>query len=80
MSRQAEEVIMATMPVVAAVDGSEEIREETGAVHREVVVGVRDPLDATAALDFAFGEAALRGATLVAVHTWNSLPTPIWRP
>jgi nucleotide-binding universal stress UspA family protein len=56
------------------------VREETGAVHREVVVGVRDPLDATAALDFAFGEAALRGATLVAVHSWTSLPAPFWRP
>ena len=42
------------------------VREETSAVHREVVVGVRDPQDATAALAFAFDEAALRGATLVA--------------
>ncbi len=56
------------------------VREETSAVHREVVVGVRDPLDATAALDFAFDEAALRGATLVVVHSWNSLPAPSWRP
>ena len=55
------------------------VREETSAVHREVVVGVRDPHDATAALDFAFGEAALRGAALVVVHSWNSLPAAIWR-
>ena len=55
------------------------VREETSAVHREVVVGVRDPQDATAALAFAFDEAALRGATLVVVHSWNSLPAPIWR-
>ena len=27
-------------------------------------------------LAFAFGEAALRGATLVAVHSWNWLPAP----
>jgi nucleotide-binding universal stress UspA family protein len=56
------------------------LREETSAVHREVVVGVHDPLDATAALDFAFSEAALRGATLVAVHSWSSLPVARWRP
>jgi len=55
------------------------VREETSAVHREVVVGVRDPQDAAAALDFAFDEAALRGATLVAVHSWNSLPAPALR-
>ena len=46
------------------------VREETSAVHREVVVGIRDP-DDTAALAYAFEEAALRGATLVAVHSWN---------
>ena len=55
------------------------VREETNAVHREVVVGVRDPMDPTAALDFAFGEAALRGATLVAVHSRNLPPAVIWR-
>ena len=41
------------------------------AVHREVVVGVRDP-DDTAALAYAFEEAALRKASLVAVHAWDS--------
>jgi nucleotide-binding universal stress UspA family protein len=56
------------------------VREETNAVHREVVVGVRDLQGATAALDFAFGEAALRGAALVVVHSWNSLPAASWRP
>jgi nucleotide-binding universal stress UspA family protein len=45
------------------------VREETGAVHREVAVGIRDPRDTTGALTFAFEEAALRGATLVAVHS-----------
>jgi nucleotide-binding universal stress UspA family protein len=55
------------------------VREETSAVHREIVVGVRDPRDATAALDFAFAEAALRGATVAAVHCWDSLPAPAWR-
>lgn len=47
------------------------VREETSAVHREVVVGIRDPDDTAAALGYAFEEAALRGATLVAVHSWN---------
>ena len=62
----------ATCPVIV-------VREETSAVHREVVVGVHDPRDATAALAFAFDEAALRGAALVVVHCWNSLPAAIWR-
>ena len=50
------------------------VREETSAVHREVVVGIRDPDDTAAALAYAFEEAALRGATLVAVHSldWSN--------
>lgn len=51
------------------------VRQETGAVHSEVAVGVRDPHDATATLPFAFEEAALRGATLVAVHAWYWFPS-----
>jgi nucleotide-binding universal stress UspA family protein len=51
------------------------VREETSAVHNEVAVGVRDPHDATATLPFAFEEAALRGATLVAVHAWYWFPS-----
>jgi nucleotide-binding universal stress UspA family protein len=47
------------------------VREETSAVHREVVVGIRDPDEAGATLAYAFDEAALRGATLIAVHSWN---------
>ena len=49
------------------------VRQETSAVHGEVVVGIGDPLDATATLAFAFGEAAARGAAVVAVHglSWN---------
>jgi nucleotide-binding universal stress UspA family protein len=53
----------AKCPVVVA-------REESMAVHREIAVGIRDPRDTGEALTFAFGEAALRGADLVAVHTW----------
>ena len=51
------------------------VREETMVVHREIAVGVRDPEDATGTLAFAFEEAALRGADLVAVHTWYWLPS-----
>ena len=52
----------ARCPVVVA-------REETTAVHREVVVGVRD-LDQPTAIGFAFEEAMLRKARLRAVHAW----------
>lgn len=51
------------------------VREETGAVHDEVAVGVRDPHDVTAALPFAFEEAARRGATLVVVHALYRFPS-----
>jgi nucleotide-binding universal stress UspA family protein len=56
----------APVPVVVA-------REETMAAHREVVVGVRDPAQSGAALAFAFEEASLRKARLLAVHayTWS---------
>ena len=57
----------ATCPVVV-------VREETVGVHREIAVGVRDPQNVTGALAFAFEEAALRRADLVAVHTWYRLP------
>jgi nucleotide-binding universal stress UspA family protein len=63
----------ACCPVVA-------VREETSAVHREVVVGIRDPHDTAATLAFAFEEAALRGATLVAVHAWYWFPSPFGTP
>lgn len=55
----------AECPVVVA-------RAEDMAVHREVVVGVRD-LDQPAAIGFAFEEAALRKARLHAVHAWQWL-------
>lgn len=46
------------------------VREESMAVHREVVVGVRD-LDQPEAIGFAFAEASLRRARLRAVHAWQ---------
>ena len=44
------------------------VRQETSAVHREIAVGICDTENGTAALAFAFEEAALRDADLVAVH------------
>jgi nucleotide-binding universal stress UspA family protein len=55
------------------------VREENMAVHREVVVGVRDPRDITGTLAFAFEEAAIRGADLVAVHAWSWFPSSLHR-
>jgi nucleotide-binding universal stress UspA family protein len=55
----------ATCPVVV-------VREETTAAHRQVGVGIGDPSRSAAALAFAFEEAALRGASLIAVHAWDS--------
>ena len=53
----------APCPVVVA-------REETMAVHHEIVVGVHDPDRSAATLRFAFEEANLRNARLLAVHAW----------
>jgi nucleotide-binding universal stress UspA family protein len=39
-----------------------------------VVVGVDGSPQSQAAIGFAYEEAALRGATLVAIHTWNDKP------
>jgi nucleotide-binding universal stress UspA family protein len=46
------------------------VREDNMAVHREIVVGVRD-LDQPSAIGFAFEEASLRKARLRAVHAWQ---------
>jgi nucleotide-binding universal stress UspA family protein len=50
------------------------VREEPMTQHREIVVGVHDPAQATAALGFAFEEAALRQARLVATHARSRSP------
>lgn len=57
-------------------------REETAAVHGEIVVGVRDPDEADATLGFAFEEAALRAASLTAMHalSWHELGAASSRP
>jgi nucleotide-binding universal stress UspA family protein len=54
----------ATCPVVV-------VREETTAAHRQVGVGIGDPAGSAAALEFAFEEASLRKASLIAVHAWD---------
>ena len=54
-------------PVVVA-------HEDSMAVHREVVVGVGDPADAAESLGFAFEEASMRGARLLAVHALGRYP------
>jgi nucleotide-binding universal stress UspA family protein len=56
------------------------VREESMAVHREIAVGIRDPQDTGAALAFAFEEAALRDADLIAVHTCYWYPSASRRP
>jgi nucleotide-binding universal stress UspA family protein len=47
------------------------VREETTALNREIVVGVHDPAQSEPVLAFAFEEAALRKARLVAMHAWT---------
>jgi nucleotide-binding universal stress UspA family protein len=56
------------------------VREGMCAAHLEVIVGVRDLEDTGAIMEFAFGEARLRDATLVVVHSWHGLPAATWRP
>jgi nucleotide-binding universal stress UspA family protein len=48
------------------------VREETGAAQRQVGVGIGEQEDNTAALTFAFEEASLRKASLVAIHAWHT--------
>ena len=47
------------------------VREETAAAHRQIGVGIGDLDNCADALAFAFEEAALRKARLVAVHAWH---------
>jgi nucleotide-binding universal stress UspA family protein len=48
------------------------VRGKTAAVHRLVGVGVGDLDDCDGALAFAFDEAALRKASLRAIHAWHA--------
>jgi nucleotide-binding universal stress UspA family protein len=47
------------------------VREETMAVHREIVVGIRDADLAEGVLEFACEEAMLRKTRLLAVYAWT---------
>jgi nucleotide-binding universal stress UspA family protein len=55
------------------------VRDEIGATHRQVGVGIGGLAGNTAALTFAFEEAALRKASLVAVHAWQTPQSDISR-
>ncbi len=48
------------------------VREETGAAHRQVGIGIGGVEGNEAALTFAFEEAALRQASVVAIHAWHT--------
>jgi nucleotide-binding universal stress UspA family protein len=47
------------------------VRDESAALHQQVGVGIGDLDNCTDALAFACEEAALRGASLTAVHAWR---------
>lgn len=55
------------------------VRAETAAVHRLVGVGLGDLDDCADSLTFAFEEAALRKASLMAVHAWHAPQASISR-
>ena len=55
------------------------VREEIGAAHRQVGVGIGGLEGNTAALTFAFEEAALRKASLVAIHAWHTPQSDVSR-
>ena len=48
------------------------VRGETAAVHREIGIGIGDLDTCADSLTFAFEEASLRKASLVAVHAWHT--------
>jgi nucleotide-binding universal stress UspA family protein len=55
------------------------VRDETTAAHRQVVVGIGDPDSSAASLSFAFEEASVRQASLLAVHAWDAPRSDIER-
>ncbi|MEV0738827.1 universal stress protein, partial [Streptomyces sp. NPDC050549] len=68
----------AVRPVVLVRAGDEASGEAAG---REIVVGQHgDPEDSAAALGFAFGTAAARGATVRAVRAWTLPPVFAYSP
>lgn len=55
------------------------VRDEIGATPRQVGIGIGGLEGNTAALSFAFEEAALRKASLVAIHAWQTPGSDISR-
>jgi nucleotide-binding universal stress UspA family protein len=55
------------------------VRDEAAATHRQVGVGIGDPDDSAGSLTFAFEEASLRKASLMAIHAWHVPRTDISR-
>ncbi len=48
------------------------VRDETAATRRQVVIGIGDPDHCADPLTFAFEEASLRNASLMAIHAWHA--------
>jgi nucleotide-binding universal stress UspA family protein len=55
------------------------VRQEIGAARRQVGIGISSPEGNAAALSFAFEEAALRKASLIAVHAWHTPQSEVSR-
>ena len=55
------------------------VREEIAAAHPQVGVGIGGPEGNTAALTFAFEEAALRKASLIVIHAWHTPQSEVSR-
>jgi len=55
------------------------VREESGAAHRQVGIGISSVEGNAAALTFAFEEAALRKASLIALHAWHTPQSEVSR-
>ena len=55
------------------------VREQTAAAHRRIGIGVGDPDNCADSLAFAFEEAALRKASLMAIQAWHAPQASISR-
>jgi nucleotide-binding universal stress UspA family protein len=55
------------------------VRDEIGAAHQQVGIGISSLEGNAAALTFAFEEAALRKASLIAVHAWHTPQSEVSR-
>jgi len=55
------------------------VRGEVGAAHRQIGIGISSPEGNAAALTFAFEAAALRKASLIAIHAWHTPQSEVSR-